>query len=188
MFEKVSAGDDLPRNINVIIEIPANSDPIKYEVDKKSGVLFVDRILATCMHYPCNYGYVPHTLCEDGDPLDVLVLSPYPLLSGSVIRCRAIGMLQMTDESGGDAKLLAVPTNKLSELYKNVTSYEDIPQSTLQGISHFFEHYKDLEPGKWVKIGGWQGPEEAQKEIMASIARCKNPDVKEELRSLDKYL
>lgn len=181
MFEKVSPGRDLPHDINVIIEIPANSDPIKYEVDKESGVLFVDRILATSMHYPCDYGYVPGTLCEDGDPLDVLVIAPYPLLSGSVIRCRPIGVLQMTDESGEDAKVLAVPVNKLSELYKNIQSYEDVPAPILNGIAHFFEHYKDLEPGKWVKIGGWLGPKEAQAEITESVMRYKNQDLQEVL-------
>lgn len=175
MFERVKPGRDLPNDINVIIEIPAYSDPVKYEVDKESGVLFVDRFMSTAMHYPCNYGYMPKSLCKDGDPLDVLVIAPFPLLSGSVIRCRPIGILQMTDESGEDSKLLAVPINKLSELYKNIQSYKDIPQSILNGISHFFEHYKDLEPNKWVKIDGWRGVEAAHAEIHASLERYEVP-------------
>lgn len=169
MFEKVSPGQNLPNDINVIIEIPALSNPVKYEVNKDSGVLFVDRFMSTAMHYPCNYGYVPKTLCKDGDPLDVLVMAPYPLLNGSVIRCRPIGLLMMTDEAGEDSKLLAVPVDKLSNLYSHVKSYQDIHETTLKSIAHFFEHYKDLEQGKWVKIGGWQGIEEAKQEIMNSI-------------------
>lgn len=171
MFEKVSPGDNIPHDINVIIEIPAFSNPVKYEVNKESGVLYVDRFMSTSMHYPCNYGYMPKTLCKDGDPLDVLVTAPFPLLNGSVIRCRPIGLLVMTDESGEDSKLLAVPIDKLSCLYSNVKSHHDLNEMTLKSISHFFEHYKDLEPGKWVKISGWQGVEEACKEIMVGLER-----------------
>jgi inorganic pyrophosphatase len=167
----VPSGKNLPHDINVIIEIPSHSDPIKYEVDKESGALFVDRFMNTAMFYPCNYGYVPHTLSDDGDPVDVLVVSPFPLMNGSVIRCRPIGVLKMTDEAGEDAKVLAVPVSKLSTLYDDVKSYQDIPQITLNQIAHFFDHYKDLEPGKWVKIEGWEGVEGAAKEIMESVAR-----------------
>ncbi|ORU90603.1 MAG: inorganic pyrophosphatase [Cycloclasticus sp. symbiont of Poecilosclerida sp. M] len=167
----VPSGKDLPHDINVIIEIPSHSDPIKYEVDKDSGSLFVDRFMGTAMHYPCNYGYIPHTLSDDGDPVDVLVKTPVPLMNGSVIRCRPIGVLKMTDEAGEDAKVLAVPVSKLTPLYDNVKSHEDISPIMLDRISHFFEHYKDLEPNKWVKINGWGGVDEAAKEIMESVAR-----------------
>ena len=173
-FHNVTPGRDVPNDINVIIEIPAQSDPVKYEVDKESGALFVDRFMATAMFYPCNYGYVPSTLSEDGDPVDVLVVTPVPLISGSVIRCRPIGMLKMTDESGVDAKILAVPVDKLSSLYTKVQSPEDMPSLLLAQISHFFEHYKDLEPGKWVKVDGWVGTAEAKAEILASVERYNN--------------
>jgi len=173
-FHNVTPGRDVPNDINVIIEIPAQSDPVKYEVDKESGALFVDRFMATAMFYPCNYGYVPSTLSEDGDPVDVLVVTPVPLISGSVIRCRPIGMLKMTDESGVDAKILAVPVDKLSSLYTKVQSPEDMPSLLLAQISHFFEHYKDLEPGKWVKVDGWVGTAEAKVEILASAERYNN--------------
>lgn len=173
-FHNVTPGRDVPNDINVIIEIPAQSDPVKYEVDKESGTLFVDRFMATAMFYPCNYGYVPSTLSEDGDPVDVLVATPVPLISGSVIRCRPIGMLKMTDESGVDAKILAVPVDKLSPIYKKVQSPEDMPSLLLAQISHFFEHYKDLEPGKWVKVDGWVGAAEAKAEILASVERYNN--------------
>ena len=168
---RVSAGRDVPNEINVIIEIPMHGEPVKYEVDKETGVLFVDRFLATAMYYPANYGYIPQTLSEDGDPVDVLVVTPIPLLSGSVIRCRVVGMLKMTDESGIDAKLLAVPIDKLCTMYSSVKTHEDMPRQLLQTLEHFFEHYKDLEEGKWVKLNGWAGPEDAHKEIVASIAR-----------------
>jgi inorganic pyrophosphatase len=170
-LEDVSSGNDLPNDINVIIEIPMNSEPVKYEVDKHSGALFVDRVLTTPMHYPCNYGYVPHTLCGDGDPIDVLVMMPVPLQPGSVIRCRPLGMLKMTDESGEDAKLFAVPHTKVFPAYKNYRSVEDVNPLMLQRISHFFEHYKDLEEGKWVKIEGWEGVEAAHAEITDSVQR-----------------
>lgn len=167
----VPSGKNLPDDINVIIEIPLNGDPIKYEVDKDSGAIFVDRMLGTAMHYPCNYGYVPHTLCGDGDPVDVLVVMPLALIPGSVVRCRPIGVLKMTDESGEDAKIVAVPHEKVTTLYHKVMSVHDLPEITLNQIAHFFEHYKDLEPGKWVKIEGWEGPEAARQEIMDSVTR-----------------
>jgi inorganic pyrophosphatase len=167
----VPAGKNLPDEINVIIEIPAHSDPVKYEVDKESGAIFVDRFMATCMHYPTNYGYVPHTLSEDGDPVDVLVITPFPLMAGSVIRSRPVGVLNMTDESGTDAKILAVPADKLSTIYRGVTEIDQVPELTLQQIEHFFQHYKDLEPNKWVKIDGWENAEAAKKEIVDSVAR-----------------
>ena len=171
LFDAIAPGNNPPEDINVIIEIPCYGAPVKYEVDKKSGALFVDRFMATSMHYPTNYGYVPHTLSEDDDPVDVLVITPSPLISGSIINCRPIGVLKMTDESGVDAKILAVPTAKLSSRYQHVTDYQQIEPETLSSISHFFEHYKDLEEGKWVKMGGWKGVDDAKKEILASIDR-----------------
>jgi inorganic pyrophosphatase len=170
-LKNISPGKNIPDDINVIIEIPTRSEPVKYEVDKESGALFVDRFMATAMYYPCNYGYVPNSLSDDGDPVDVLVVAPYPLISGSVIRCRPVGLLKMTDEKGLDSKVLAVPVDKLSTLYQNVKEASDLPESLLNSITHFFEHYKDLEPGKWVKVDGWFGIEEAREEILASIKR-----------------
>jgi inorganic pyrophosphatase len=170
-LNNVSSGKSLPDDFNVIIEITANSDPVKYEVDKESGAVFVDRFLGTAMHYPCNYGYINNTIAGDGDPVDVLVVTPFPLPPGVVIRCRPLGMLAMEDEGGQDAKLLAVPVTKLTPLYNDVKSFEDIPELLRKQISHFFEHYKDLEPGKWVKVVGWQGIEEARKEVMEGVAR-----------------
>lgn len=167
----VMAGRNLPDDINVIIEIPARSEPIKYEVDKESGALFVDRFLSTAMHYPCDYGYIPMTLSEDGDPVDVLVITPFPVNRGCVLRCRPIGVLTMIDEAGDDQKILAVPIQKLTSLYDHVNTPQDLPPLLLKQISHFFEHYKDLEEGKWVKLNGWLGPDEAKKEIQLSIKR-----------------
>jgi inorganic pyrophosphatase len=167
----VKAGRDVPHDVNVVIEIPMNGAPVKYEVEKETGALFVDRFMSTAMFYPTNYGYIPQTLSEDGDPVDVLVVTPTPLMSGSVIRCRVVGVLNMTDESGVDAKLLAVPINKLSKLYRTIQTHEDLPESLLHAIKHFFEHYKDLEEGKWVKVDGWDGPDAACREIMESIKR-----------------
>lgn len=172
----VPAGNNLPEEINVIIEIPAHADPVKYEVDKESGAMFVDRFMATCMHYPTNYGYVPYTLSEDGDPVDVLVITPFPLIPGSVIRCRPVGVLNMTDESGSDAKILAVPADKLSQIYRGITELEQVPELLRKQIEHFFEHYKDLEPNKWVKIDGWEGSEAAKAEITSSVERYKNTE------------
>lgn len=172
-LDLVSTGKDVPNDINVIIEIPMNSEPVKYEVDKDTGALFVDRVLTTPMHYPCNYGYVPHTLCGDGDPLDVLVVMPVPLQPGSVIRCRPLGVLSMTDESGEDTKLVAVPITKTFPAYQHVKSVDDLNPLTLDRIAHFFAHYKDLEKGKWVKVEGWKGLDEARREIRDCVERYK---------------
>jgi inorganic pyrophosphatase len=171
---RLAAGKAIPDDFNVVIEIPSQGAPIKYEVDKDSGMVMVDRFLGTSMVYPCEYGFIPHTLSEDGDPVDVLVVSPFHLLPGSVIRCRPVGLLRMTDESGVDAKILAVPVNKLTTLYQTVKKPEDLGLIMLNKIKHFFEHYKDLEEGKWVKVGAWEGVEAAQKEIMASVDRFKS--------------
>ncbi len=168
---RVPAGRDLPNDFNVVIEIPMHGDPIKYEVDKETGAVFVDRFMSTAMHYPCNYGYIPQTLSEDGDPVDVLVLSPVPLITGVVVRCRPLGMLKMEDEAGVDAKLLAVPIDKLCNLYRTFETPRDLPEQTLAQIAHFFEHYKDLEAGKWVRPLGWVGTEEAKAEILAGVKR-----------------
>ena len=172
-LDRVPAGKDVPNDCNVIIEIPMRGDPIKYEVDKETGAVFVDRFLSTAMHYPCNYGYIPQTLSDDGDPCDVLVLSPMPLITGVVVRCRPVGMLNMHDEAGGDSKILVVPIDKLSSLYRAVHSPSDLPEITTQQIAHFFEHYKDLEPGKWVKVVGWGNAAEAEQMILDSIERAK---------------
>jgi len=173
-LEQVTAGAGLPDEFNVIIEIPMNADPVKYEVDKASGAVFVDRFMLTAMHYPCNYGYIPRTISDDGDPVDVLVMAPFPIQIGAVIRCRAIGVLQMDDEAGGDAKLLALPANKLYPPYRHIKKIEDLPEEDLARIRHFFEHYKDLETGKWVKVKSWDGVEEAHKEIRDGVARYAN--------------
>lgn len=170
-LENLQAGAKVPDDINVLIEIPSHSSPIKYEVDKESGLVMVDRFLGTAMFYPCEYGFIPHTLSEDGDPADVLVVSPFPLLAGSVIRCRPVGMLRMSDESGKDTKILAVPVNKLTTRYQHIQKPEDLGQELLASIKHFFEHYKDLEAGKWVKVEGFEGVEAAKKEIMDSVKR-----------------
>ncbi|MCB1754839.1 MAG: inorganic diphosphatase [Gammaproteobacteria bacterium] len=172
-IKEISVGKDAPNQINVIIEIPQHGGPIKYEIDKDSGALLVDRFMGTAMYYPANYGFVPHTLSEDDDPLDVLVVTPVPLAAGSVIACRPVGMLNMTDESGVDAKVVAVPIDKLTPLYKDVKEVEDLPPSLLAAISHFFEQYKANEAGKWVKVDGWANAEAARKEIVASIERLK---------------
>jgi inorganic pyrophosphatase len=169
-LNNVPAGRDLPNDFNVIVEIPMNADPIKYEVDKESGAIFVDRFMGTAMHYPCNYGYIPHTIADDGDPVDVLVITPFPLFPGVVVRCRPIGVLKMTDEAGGDAKVLAVPVDKVLSIYTHWQKPEDMNDLRLQQIRHFFEHYKDLEKGKWVKIEGWFGPDDAKAEIMSGVA------------------
>ncbi|WP_297461886.1 inorganic diphosphatase [Ferrovum sp.] len=168
-LDRVPAGRNLPTDFNVIIEIPMHGDPIKYELDKETGAMFVDRFMSTAMHYPCNYGYIPQTLSQDGDPVDVLVITPVPLITGVVVRCRALGVLKMTDEAGQDAKLLAVPVDKLCTLYQHLEHVEDLPELTLQQIVHFFEHYKDLEKGKWVKVDGWAGPQEAHAEILSGV-------------------
>ena len=172
-LNKVSSGRDVPNDFNVIIEIPMNADPIKYEVDKDSGAIFVDRFMTTAMHYPCNYGYIPQTLADDGDPVDVLVITPFALTPGVVVTCRPLGVLQMDDEAGGDAKLLAVPINKVLPIYSHWQKPEDINQMRLKAIQHFFEHYKDLEEGKWVKVRGWEGPEAAKAEVVSGLAAYK---------------
>lgn len=172
-LNKVSAGRNLPEDFNVIIEIPMNADPIKYEVDKESGAIFVDRFMGTAMHYPCNYGYVPQTIAGDGDPVDVLVITPFPLIPGVVVRCRAIGVLNMIDEGGEDAKVLAVPIDKILPIYSHWKKPADINELRLRQIQHFFEHYKDLEVGKWVKVAGWGGPDEAHQEIANGVEEYK---------------
>ena len=173
ILDKISSGVDAPHDVNVVIEIPMNADPIKYEIDNETGALNVDRFIATSMYYPCNYGFLPQSLGLDGDPADVLVVTPYPLLSGSVIRCRPVGLLRMIDESGEDNKILVVPINKLTQLYAQVISHQDLSPLLINSIHHFFEHYKDLEPGKWVKVNGWGGADEAKAEILSSIERYK---------------
>ncbi|HEY9036460.1 MAG TPA: inorganic diphosphatase [Pseudomonadales bacterium] len=172
-FDKVPAGKNPPDDIYVVIEIPANSSPIKYEIDKDSHAVFVDRFMATPMFYPANYGYIPNTLSDDGDPLDVLVVTPYPIIPGSVIRCRPVGILQMSDEAGQDAKLVAVPHQKLSALYNNVKEVDDLQPLLKEQIQHFFENYKDLEPGKWVKVDGWGSAADARAEVEKAVKAYK---------------
>lgn len=172
-LDRVPAGRDVPNDVNVIIEIPMHSDPIKYELDKATGAMFVDRFMSTAMHYPCNYGYIPQTLSGDGDPVDVLVITPVPLITGVVLRCRPIGVLRMTDEAGSDEKLLAVPVDSICTLYRHIKTLEDLAEGRTAAIEHFFQHYKDLEPGKWVKIDGWGGLDAARQEIMDGIAHYK---------------
>ena len=167
----VAAGRDVPNDVNVIIESPMNADPVKYEVDKETGAIFVDRFMSTSMHYPTNYGYVPKTLSGDGDPVDVLVITPVPLIPGSVIRCKPVGMLRMTDEAGGDEKLVVVPVEKIFAGYAHIQDIDGVSGHWLERIGHFFEHYKDLEKGKWVKIEGWGGADEARAEIETCVAR-----------------
>ena len=176
-LHNVSPGAGAPAEFNVIIEIPMNADPIKYEVDEESGALFVDRFMATSMHYPCNYGYIPQTLADDGDPVDVLVITPVPLIPGVVVTCRPLGVLRMEDEAGGDNKLLAVPTDKILSLYTQWQSHADLNPLRLKTIQHFFEHYKDLEPGKWVKVHGWDGADAARAEVKTGMAawRARHP-------------
>jgi len=170
-LERVPAGARVPDEINVIIEIPKDAEPVKYEVDKASGAIFVDRVLSTPMRYPCNYGYVPQTLGGDGDPLDALVILPLPLVPGSVIRCRPVGMLRMTDEAGADEKLVVVPHPKTFPGYAHIADIDQVSGHWLERIGHFFEHYKDLEKGKWVKIDGWVDAAAAKREILAGVER-----------------
>lgn len=177
-LDLVATGKDVPHEINVIIEIPKDAEPVKYEVDKASGAIFVDRILSTPMRYPCNYGYVPHTICGDGDPADVLVILPLPLVPGSVIRCRPVGVLMMTDEAGSDEKIIAVPIDKVFSGYSHINDIEQVSQHWLERIGHFFEHYKDLEKGKWVKLDGWKGVEQAKKVLLESVERFNNEPIK----------
>ena len=173
-LDRVSRGAKAPDEINVIIEIPANAEPVKYEVDKDSGAMFVDRVLLTAMRYPANYGYIPHTLSDDGDPCDVMVPCSFPLIPGSVVRCRPVGVLKMTDESGDDAKIVAVPISKISRCWEEVKDITDLSTELKERIAHFFEHYKDLDEGKWVRVGGWGGVDEAKEEILASVQMHKD--------------
>ncbi|PIE00085.1 MAG: inorganic diphosphatase [Thiothrix nivea] len=170
-MDNLAVGKDVPESVNVIIEIPAQASPVKYEVDKDSGALLVDRFMSAPMFYPANYGFVPHTLSDDGDPVDVLVVTPTPLVHGCVIPARPVGILKMSDEAGEDAKIVAVPAGKLSPEYKDITSYQQLPALLIEQIQHFFERYKELEPGKWVKVEGWADADAAKEEIMASIRR-----------------
>ncbi len=169
---KISPGKDLPNQVNVIIEVPMNSDPVKYEMDKDSGAIFVDRFLATPMYYPCNYGFIPGTLSDDGDPADVLVISDFPIVPGAVIAAKPIGVLIMEDEKGMDEKILAVPAKKLNSQYENIENYKELPESLLNKISHFFERYKDLEKGKWVKIKGFEDAAKAKQLINEAYQRA----------------
>ena len=169
-LDAIPTGKNPPHDVNVIIEVPIGGEPIKYEMDKAAGTLVVDRFLHTPMRYPGNYGFVPHTLSEDGDPIDVLVANTRPIVPGAVINVRPIGVLKMVDDAGGDEKILAVPTPKLTKRYAHITEYSQMPEITIQQIQHFFEHYKDLEPGKWVKVEGWDGPEAAKREVALGIA------------------
>ncbi len=169
-ISKIAIGNNPPKDINVIIEIPLRGDPVKYEICKESGAMFVDRFLNTAMYYPANYGFVPHTLSADGDPVDVMVLGRTQVAVGCVLRSRPIGVLKMEDESGMDEKILAVPHPKLHPYYDGVDSYQQVPQILIRQIEHFFSHYKDLEEGKWVELRGWGGPEEAAEFIEKAIA------------------
>lgn len=171
-IDKVPIGRNPPHEVNVVIEVPLRSDPIKYEFDKEAGAIMVDRFLYTSMFYPCNYGFVPHTLAEDGDPVDVMVVGRMPVLPGAVLATRPIGVLELEDEAGGDEKVLAVPTRKITQLYDRVQSWHDIPDIDLRRIQHFFEHYKDLEPEKWVRVGNWRDSEVAHRLIEEAIARA----------------
>jgi inorganic pyrophosphatase len=171
-ISKIPAGRNLPYEINVIVEIPIGGVPVKYELDKASGAMYVDRFLHTAMYYPCNYGFIPHTLSDDGDPTDAAVLGQIPVIPGVVIRCRPIGVLMMEDESGIDEKILCVPVDDLHPYYGDIGSYRDVRPVLLDQISHFFEHYKDLETGKWAKIKGWGEAEEAMELIRQGVDRA----------------
>lgn len=171
-IDAIAIGKNPPDDVNVIVEVPIGGEPIKYELDKAAGTLVVDRFLHTPMRYPGNYGFVPHTLSDDGDPIDVLVANTRPIVPGAVINVRPIGVLKMEDDGGGDEKIIAVPTPKLTKRYENVHNYMDLPTITREQIQHFFEHYKDLEPGKWVKMLGWGDADEARKLITEAIARA----------------
>jgi inorganic pyrophosphatase len=172
-LDAIAIGKNVPHDVNVVIEVPIGGEPIKYEMDKDAGALVVDRFLYTAMRYPGNYGFIPHTLSDDGDPCDVIVANTRAVIPGAVMSCRVIGVLLMQDESGGDEKILAVPSTKLTKRYEDVKNYTDLPDITIQQIEHFFTHYKDLEPGKWVKILRWGDAEEARKLVLASIERAK---------------
>ncbi len=171
-IKKIPIGKNPPEDVNVIVEIPLKGDPVKYEICKESGAMFVDRFLHTAMYYPTNYGFIPHTLSEDGDPVDVMVVGRHGVAVGAVMRSRPVGVLLMEDEAGQDEKILAVPHPKLHPFYDDVSSYSDLPRTLLEQIEHFFAHYKDLEPGKWVKVLGWGGPEKAAEVIREGIERA----------------
>jgi len=170
-LDKITAGNNPPEEVNVVIEVPLGGEPIKYEIDKPSGAMFVDRFLYTAMHYPCNYGFIPNTLSDDGDPVDVMVYGNRALVPGAVLGVRPLGVLIMEDEAGLDEKILAVPCARLTKYYDTVETYQDLPQILLDRIAHFFEQYKALEPNKWVKVKGWEGMDEAQRLIMEGIAK-----------------
>lgn len=172
-YDAISIGKNPPEEVNVVIEVQIGGEPIKYELDKAAGALVVDRFLYTPMRYPGNYGFIPHTLSEDGDPCDVLVANTRPILAGAIIAVRPIGVLRMRDEAGGDEKIVAVPTSKLTKRYDRVKNYTDMPEITIKQIEHFFSHYKDLEPGKWVEFDGWGDAETARRLITEAIAREK---------------
>ena len=172
-LDAVSIGTNPPFDVNVIIEVPIGGEPIKYEMDKEAGALVVDRFLYTSMRYPGNYGFIPHTLSEDGDPCDVIVANTRAIVPGAIMSCRIVGVLLMEDEAGGDEKLIAVPSSKLTQRYEGVTNYRDLPQITLDQIEHFFSHYKDLEPGKWVKVLGWGDAKRAREMVMEGVERAK---------------
>ena len=177
-LDLVASGKDVPNEINVIIEIPKDAEPVKYEVDKASGAIFVDRILSTPMRYPCNYGYVPLTLGGDGEPAAGRVILPLPLVPGSVIRCRPVGVLMMTDEAGSDEKIIAVPIDKVFNGYSHIHDVDQVSPHWLERIGHFFEHYKDLEKGKWVKLEGWKGATDAKRILLESVQRFNDAPVK----------
>jgi inorganic pyrophosphatase len=174
-LDLIPIGDDPPNNVNVVIEVPIGGEPVKYEFDKKSGALFVDRILHTAMRYPANYGFVPHTLSFDGDPIDALVVSRTPFIPGSVVRARPIAVLFLEDEHGGDEKLLTVPVDSTFPYYSSVDQAEDLPAIVRQQVEHFFTHYKDLEPEKWVRVGRWGDAEEAKRALVEAIERARKP-------------
>ncbi|MBI2717267.1 MAG: inorganic diphosphatase [Rhizobiales bacterium] len=172
-IDAIAIGKNPPEEVNVIVEVPVGGEPIKYEMDKEAGTLVVDRFLYTSMRYPGNYGFIPHTLSGDGDPCDVLIANQRGIIPGAVVSCRPVGVLKMQDEAGGDEKIVAVPVPRLTRRYENVHEYTDLPEITRQQIEHFFEHYKDLEKGKWVKLIGWGGAAEARRMIIEGIERAK---------------
>jgi inorganic pyrophosphatase len=175
-LDAIAIGHNPPEDVNVIVEVPIGGEPIKYEMDKAAGTLVVDRFLHTAMRYPGNYGFVPHTLSDDGDPIDVLIANTRPIVPGAIINVRPVGVLKMEDDAGGDEKIIAVPVPKLTQRYAHITEYSQMPEITIRQIQHFFEHYKDLEPGKWVKVIGWGGAAEARRLIEDAIARAKAKD------------
>jgi inorganic pyrophosphatase len=183
-ISRIPAGRNPPSEINAVIEIPQGGVPVKYEMDKESGAMFVDRFLHTAMFYPGNYGFIPRTLSEDGDPVDVLVVTQVPVVPGAVIRCRPVGVLLMTDEHGGDEKIIAVPTEALHPFFNGVRSCEDLPQILRDQIAHFFQHYKDLEPGKWVKVVRWDGPAVAERMIVEAMKRAAAPTAREAFEAI----